>query len=82
MNMNTVANAININDRGEILAKAAPLGFTPNDDADLGHLVLLVPCDDEREDCSAPLQNAEMAPGRKVTPSTPLSRRNVRFDFR
>jgi hypothetical protein len=27
----------NINDRGEILAKAAPIGFTPNDDADLGH---------------------------------------------
>jgi probable HAF family extracellular repeat protein len=40
-----LTNAFNINDRGEILAKAAPLGFTPNDDADLGHLVLLVPCD-------------------------------------
>jgi probable HAF family extracellular repeat protein len=39
-----LTNAFNINDRGEILAKAAPLGFTPNDDADLGHLVLLVPC--------------------------------------
>ncbi len=39
-----LTNAFNINDRGEILAKAAPLGFTPHDDADLGHLVLLVPC--------------------------------------
>ena len=39
-----LTNAFNINDRGEILAKAAPIGFTPNDDADLGHLVLLVPC--------------------------------------
>ncbi len=39
-----LTNAININDRGEILAKAAPVGFTPNDDEDLGHLVLLVPC--------------------------------------
>jgi probable HAF family extracellular repeat protein len=39
-----LTNAFNINDRGEILAKAAPLDFTPNDDADLGHLVLLVPC--------------------------------------
>lgn len=39
-----LTNAFNINDRGEILAKAAPVGFTPNDDADLGHLVLLVPC--------------------------------------
>ena len=41
-----LTNAFNINDRGEILAKAAPLGFTPNDDADLGHLALLIPCDD------------------------------------
>jgi len=39
-----LTNAFNINDRGEILAKAAPVGFTPEDDADLGHLVLLVPC--------------------------------------
>ena len=42
-----LTNAFNINDRGEILAKAAPLGFTPNDDADLGHLALLIPCDDD-----------------------------------
>ena len=55
-----LTNAFNINDRGEILAKAAPLGFTPNDDADLGHLVLLVPCeaDDDEEGCSG---NAEAA---------------------
>ena len=44
-----LTNAFNINDRGEILAKAAPVGFTPNDDQDLGHLVLLVPCDDASE---------------------------------
>jgi probable HAF family extracellular repeat protein len=42
-----LTNAIDINDRGEILAKAAPLGFTPNDDAGLGHLALLIPCDDD-----------------------------------
>ena len=53
-----LTNAFNINERGEILAKAAPLGFTPNDDADLGHLVLLVPCDPEEKDCSACLQDA------------------------
>jgi hypothetical protein len=41
-----LTNAFNINDRGEILAKAAPIGFAPNDDADLGHLVLLIPCDE------------------------------------
>jgi len=46
-----LTDAFNINDRGEILAKAAPLGFTPNDDADLGHLVLLIPCDAEDGDC-------------------------------
>jgi probable HAF family extracellular repeat protein len=46
-----LTNAFNINDRGEILAKAAPLGFTPNDDADLGHLVLLVPCDSGDTGC-------------------------------
>jgi hypothetical protein len=32
--------AFNINDRGEILAKS-----------DLGHVVLLVPCDEGRADC-------------------------------
>ena len=45
-----LTNAFNINDRGEILVKAAPLGFTPNDDADLGHLALLIPCDDDHPD--------------------------------
>jgi hypothetical protein len=45
-----LTNAFNINDRGEILAKGAPLGFTPNDDADLGHLVLLIPCG-EGDEC-------------------------------
>jgi hypothetical protein len=37
--------AIDINDRGEILAKSIPPGVSPYQDADLyGHLVLLVPC--------------------------------------
>jgi len=53
-----LTNAFNINDRGEILAKGAPFGFTPNDDADLGHLVLLIPCGTRDEDCTAPLQSA------------------------
>jgi probable HAF family extracellular repeat protein len=42
-----LTNAVEISDRGEILAKAAPVGFTPNDDADLGPLALLIPCDDD-----------------------------------
>src|SRR5437763_1597238 len=46
-----LTNAININDRGEILAKSDPLGVTPIDDADLGHLVLLVPCNEGRGAC-------------------------------
>jgi probable HAF family extracellular repeat protein len=46
-----LTNAININDRGEILAKSDPLGVTPIDDEDLGHLVLLVPCDAGRGEC-------------------------------
>ena len=46
-----LTNAFDINDRGEILAKSDPLGVTPIDDADLGHLVLLVPCDEGRGDC-------------------------------
>jgi len=39
-----LTNAININDRGEILAKSIPVGVTPVDAHDLGHLVLLIPC--------------------------------------
>src|SRR6266481_3524774 len=39
-----LTNAININDRGEILAKSVPVGVTPIDDEDLGHLILLIPC--------------------------------------
>jgi probable HAF family extracellular repeat protein len=39
-----LTNAININDRGEILAKSVALGVQPIDDEDLGHIVLLVPC--------------------------------------
>jgi probable HAF family extracellular repeat protein len=49
-----LTNAFNINDRGEILAKSFPIGTTPNDDEDLGHLVLLIPCDkeDHERECS------------------------------
>jgi probable HAF family extracellular repeat protein len=56
--------AININDRGEILAKSIPPGVSPFQDADLyGHLVLLVPCEAEtKESCeSSPAQPAANA---------------------
>src|SRR5215470_10239866 len=45
-----LTNAIDINDRGEILAKSDPVGVTPIDDEDLGRLLLLVPCDEGRGD--------------------------------
>ena len=61
-----LTNAIDINDRGEILAKSDPVGVTPIDDEDLGHLVLLVPCDEGQGDCvSVP------APAAIVFPSIP-----------
>jgi probable HAF family extracellular repeat protein len=49
-----LTEAFNINDHGDILAKSFPIGTTPDDEADLGHLVLLIPCDkDEHEgECS------------------------------
>jgi probable HAF family extracellular repeat protein len=54
-----LTNAFNINDRGEILAKAAPNSFVPEDDADLGHIVLLIPCHSTLEDgCGGDAQGA------------------------
>lgn len=38
-------DAYNINDRGEILVQALPLGEQPMEGVQLGHLALLVPCD-------------------------------------
>jgi len=56
-----LTNAININDRGEILAKSIPAGVTPIDDEDLGHMVLLVPCEEDRGDCVNVLASASGA---------------------
>jgi probable HAF family extracellular repeat protein len=73
-----LTNAIDINDRGEIIAKAAPVGFTPDDDADLGHLALLIPCDDRHsglDDCDY----SEVDPDTvavSVTNAPPRSNRN------
>ena len=44
-------SAININERGEILVKTALVGTPPSDDEDLGHVALLVPCDDDDSPC-------------------------------
>jgi len=51
-----LTSAININDRGEILAKSLAVGVTPIDDEDLGHVVLLIPCEAE-DDCESMISN-------------------------
>jgi probable HAF family extracellular repeat protein len=52
-------DAYNINDRGEILVDAIPLGIPPVQTGQLGHLALLVPCHpSNEEDCSAVAANA------------------------
>ena len=69
-----LTNAFNINNRGEILAKSFPIGTTPNDDADLGHLVLLIPCgkDDHEGECSDYERSDDAAPdGATSTASAP-----------
>ena len=70
-----ITNAFNINDRGEILAKSFPIGTTPNDDADLGHLVLLIPCDKDDHDGDCRTMTAPMPPWRRqiLRPSPPPS---------
>jgi probable HAF family extracellular repeat protein len=62
-----LTNAFNINDRGEILAKSIPLGVTPIDDEDLGHVVLLIPCGDDHEHCGEGIESSDAA----VTPRRP-----------
>jgi probable HAF family extracellular repeat protein len=75
-----LTNAVNINDRGEILAKSDPIGITPFDDEDLGHLVLLIPCgagDDDRQ-CNAQEATASSGtPSATVTLSTTTTSRDV-----
>jgi probable HAF family extracellular repeat protein len=75
-----LTNAFNINDRGEILAKAAPVGFTPNDDEDLGHLVLLVPCDDASESsCEADSPRSASTASPQRTTQTASSAKGIDF---
>ena len=68
-----LTNAININDRGEILAKSIPVGVAPVDDHDLGHLVLLIPrgAGDDAE------FKAEEEPQSNVTQASAKSSRSV-----
>jgi probable HAF family extracellular repeat protein len=53
-------DAYNINDRGEILVDAIPLGTPPVETGQLGHLALLVPCEpDSGQNCSPVSANAQ-----------------------
>jgi probable HAF family extracellular repeat protein len=63
-----LTNAFNINDRGQILAKSVPSGVTPIEDEDLGHVVLLIPCEAD-DDCTsdAPPMMSLGAIGRAVS---------------
>jgi probable HAF family extracellular repeat protein len=88
-----LTNAININDRGEILAKSVPLGVTPIDDEDLGHVVLLIPCkgaDDAgcgenaesagRFNARSPADRSTSAAG--TTPHRPMSAKEAAAAYR
>jgi probable HAF family extracellular repeat protein len=55
-------SAFNINARGEILVKTAPVGTPPQDDEDLGHVALLVPCDDDSP-CENSISSAAVQTG-------------------
>lgn len=66
-----LTNAFNINNRGEILAKSVPLGVTPIDDEDLGHVVLLVPCKEDEDSCESAPPAATTA---IQTPSMPFAK--------
>jgi probable HAF family extracellular repeat protein len=44
-----LTDAININERGEILGQGLPPGVQPGDN--VGHLVLLIPCGDDAQGC-------------------------------
>jgi probable HAF family extracellular repeat protein len=75
-----LTRAIDINDRGEILAQSRPVGTSPSDDDDLGHVVLLIPCRDiaHQGNCSSqtPSNNTATA----ISPPEPstLSQRSKR----
>jgi probable HAF family extracellular repeat protein len=77
-----LTRALNINDRGEILVAADPVGVTPTDDDDLGQLVLLVPCDIGEAGCEGTAAStASVAPpsstriSKNVTTAAPLTPR-------
>jgi probable HAF family extracellular repeat protein len=73
-----LTNAININDRGEILAKSVALGVQPIDDEDLGHIVLLIPCDTGAGCSSEMFENTEDPPSSSTLRGAPAETRRSR----
>jgi probable HAF family extracellular repeat protein len=73
-----LTRALNINDRGEILVAADPVSVTPTDDDDLGHLVLLVPCDIGEAGCEGNAAVISVAPRSSAQISNDLATRTPR----
>ena len=88
-----LTRALNINDRGEILVAADPVGVTPTDDDDLGHLMLLIPCVADEMGCgenasgtanvapihSSPVNNLPTAATARLTPRQRLAALRARW---
>jgi len=53
-------DAVNINDRGEILVVGLPPGVEPSASFELGHLALLVACDGVAQSCEDDAAAAEI----------------------
>jgi probable HAF family extracellular repeat protein len=69
-------SAFNINARGEILVKTVPVGTPPNDDEDLGHVALLIPCEDD-----SPCENSiALSAGQTSRPMTRAVRSGSKND--
>ena len=60
-------DAYNINDRGEILVQALPLGEQPMEGVQLGHLALLVPCSGDEASCSDSSDPSAVAVANSIT---------------
>ena len=68
--------AYNINDRGEILVQALPLGEQPMEGVTLGHLALLVPCE-SGDSCSDSSDTSAVAVPNSITMMSTANRSGI-----
>ena len=68
-------DAYDINDRGEILVQALPLGEQPMEGVQLGHLALLVPC--EPDSCNDSSDTSAVAAANTTALMSTANRRGV-----